>query len=434
MREERIEEIVLGAILLEKDAFHIVSNILDVECFTGWHSDVYQSVVDVSAQGKPVDLLTVCDNLKEKRSNIKPYEVASLTNKVASTANIEAHAWILKNKSVKSKLNMLGLMIAQETEKDNVTVTEIIDKVQERFNQITLSREVVKPEMLREIITRELAERANRKGGTLGTPTGLSFYDKVIGGLYCGVHVIGARPAMGKTAFAVSVAVNACNHMPVCFWSGEMTRDKIALRIESYLTGIPTERLRLQKINDSERNIYNGSHSKMMDLNIEIDDTPSLKFSELRIKCLKWQAKHGQFILVLDYLGLLDDGGDEYRGVTQNSKQIHALANELQIPILLLHQLSRNVEQRADRMPQLSDLRGSGGIEQDADTVTFLYRPEYYDLNVDPITGAEVEHEKAYALVRKNREGITGEIELRFIGQASKYEDWHVENYQHTPF
>jgi replicative DNA helicase len=136
----------------------------------------------------------------------------------------------------------------------------------------------------------------------------------------------------------------------------------------------------------------------------------------------------------MDYLGLMDDGGDEYRGVTQNSKNIHAMANELDIPILLLHQLSRSVESRPDKLPQLSDLRASGGIEQDADTVTFLYRPDYYQLEIDPISGQATEQGKAYAIIKKNREGICGACDLRFVGQSSRYENWNVDNVGDTPF
>ena len=371
MKHEKIEVIVLGSILMEKGAYHVVSNILQPDYFTGWHEEVYTAIVEVNADGNPIDILTVCDKLKAKRSNLKAYDVAALTNKIGSSANIEAHAWILKNKAIKRELELLGLMIAQDAEKDNVSVNELLENVQERVNAMTTSFEQVKPERLATIMNRELTERSTREGGMMGVATGLHKWDIAIGGLYTGVHVVAARPAMGKTAFAVSIAVNACRELPVCFWSGEMIRDKIALRVESYLSGIETERLRLNRINDSERIKYEQAHTTMQDLDFEVDDTPSINFAQLRIKCLKWKAKFGKFILVMDYLGLMDDGGDEYRGVTQNSKNIHAMANELDIPIVLLHQLSRSVESRPNKVPQLSDLRASGGIEQDADTVTF---------------------------------------------------------------
>tara|TARA_R100000654_G_scaffold14554_2_gene31379 strand:- start:12197 stop:13501 length:1305 start_codon:yes stop_codon:yes gene_type:complete len=434
MQQVKIEAIVLGAILMEKDAYHVVSNILQPDYFTGWHEDLYEAIVEVNADGKPIDLLTVCDKLKQKRSKVKAYDVAALTNKVGSSANIESHAWILKNSAIKSDLCMMGLMIAQEAEKDNVKVSDLLDNVQQRVNAMTTSFEQVKPERLATIINRELAERSNRQGGMMGVPTGLHKWDKAIGGLYTGVHVVAARPAMGKTAFAVSIAVNACQHLPVCFWSGEMIRDKIALRVESYLSDIQTERLRLNRINDSERRKYDKAHLQMQQLDFEVDDTPSINFAQLRIKCLKWRAKYGKFILVMDYLGLMDDGGDEYRGVTQNSKNIHAMANELDIPIVLLHQLSRSVESRPDKVPQLSDLRASGGIEQDADTVTFLYRPEYYELNDDPIRGGQTEKSKAYGIIKKNREGECLVCDLQFVGKSSRYDNWIVDNVDILPY
>ena len=434
MQQEKIEAIVLGAILMEKGAYHVVSNILQRDYFTGWHEDLYEAIVEVNADGKPIDLLTVCDKLKQKRSKVKAYDVAALTNKVGSSANIESHAWILKNSAIKSDLCMMGLMIAQEAEKDNVKVSDLLDNVQQRVNAMTTSFEQVKPERLATIINRELSERSNRQGGMMGVPTGLHKWDKAIGGLYTGVHVVAARPAMGKTAFAVSIAVNACHHLPVCFWAGEMIRDKIALRVESYLSGIQTERLRLNRINDSERMKYDKAHLQMQDLDFEVDDTPSINFAQLRIKCLKWRAKYGKFILFMDYLGLMDDGGDEYRGVTQNSKNIHAMANELDIPIVLLHQLSRSVESRPDKVPQLSDLRASGGIEQDADTVTFLYRPEYYELNNDPIRGGQTEKHKAYGIRKKNREGECLVCDLQFVGKSSRYDNWIVDNVDILPY
>ena len=434
MKHEKIEAIVLGAILMEKGAYHVVSGILQPNYFTGWHEEVYTAIVEVNADGKPIDLLTVCDKLKAKRSNLKAYDVAALTNKLGSSANIEAHAWILKNRAIKRELELMGLMIAQEAEKDNVSVNDLLDNVQQRVNAMTTSFEQVKPERLGTIMNRELAERSTREGGMMGVPTGLHLWDKTIGGLYTGVHVVAARPAMGKTAFAVSIAVNACRELPVCFWSGEMIRDKIALRVESYLSGIQTERLRLNRINDSERMKYDQAHTTMQDLDFEVDDTPSINFAQLRIKCLKWKAKYGKFILVMDYLGLMDDGGDEYRGVTQNSKNIHAMANELDIPIVLLHQLSRSVESRSDKVPQLSDLRASGGIEQDADTVTFLYRPDYYELKEDPLRGGETEKGKAYGIIKKNREGECLVCDLRFVGQSSRYDNWDVDNVDFTPF
>ena len=148
MQHEKIEAIVLGAILMEKGAYHVVSGILQPDYFTGWHEEVYTAIVEVNADGKPIDLLTVCDKLKAKRSNLKAYDVAALTNKLGSSANIEAHAWILKNRAIKRELELMGLMIAQEAEKDNVSVNDLLDNVQQRVNAMTTSFEQVKPERL----------------------------------------------------------------------------------------------------------------------------------------------------------------------------------------------------------------------------------------------------------------------------------------------
>ena len=200
-----------------------------------------------------------------------------------------------------------------------------------------------------------------------------------------------------------------------------MTADKVFLRIESNISGIPTNRLRVNEVHSDELQELDFAHAWCKDAKIEVDDTPNLDINKLRVKCMKWKAEHGKFMLVMDYLGLMDDGGDEYKGVTYNSKKIHQIANEFEIPVLLLHQLSRAVESRPLKMPELSDLRGSGGIEQDADTVTFLYRPHYYQLPTDPATGQEPHMNDAYALVRKNREGRTGDIPLTFEGHRSKF-------------
>ena len=209
--------------------------------------------------------------------------------------------------------------------------------------------------------------------------------------------------------------------LPVCIWSGEMTSDKIFLRIESNLSGITTQRLRINNIYPNEIESLDMAHVWASKAPIEVDDTPNINIAQLRVKCMNWKRKHGRFALIMDYLGLMDDGGDEYKGVTFNSKRIHQLANEFDIPIMLLHQLSRSVESRENKIPELSDLRGSGGIEQDADTVTFLYRPHYYGFPNDPITGHFCDPNVAYALIRKNREGDVGEIAMSLHGHRSAF-------------
>jgi replicative DNA helicase len=420
-REDKIQDIVLGAILLEKSAYSIVGHILTPDDFVGHTAHIYKAIQEVHDDNLDIDLLTVTERLRA--SNMLEhcggaYGVASLTNKVASTANLESHAYLLKQRSTKSQAKRLGYFLA---EAEDMKVTELVEHIQKSLDHMVTNVQGSNSLKLVDIMDRELEERKLRKGGMQGVPSGLTEWDNVIGGVYPGVHVVAARPAMGKTAFAVSVMIQACQTMPVCMWSGEMTADKVFLRIESNISGIPTNRLRVNEVHSDELQELDFAHAWCKDARIEVDDTPNLNINQLRVKCMKWKAEHGKFMLVMDYLGLMDDGGDEYKGVTYNSKRIHQIANEFEIPILLLHQLSRNVESRPLKMPELSDLRGSGGIEQDADTVTFLYRPHYYQLPTDPATGQEPHINDAYALVRKNREGRTGDIPLTFEGHRSRF-------------
>lgn len=421
MENLRLQEVILAQVLLEKDAYHVCKAILVPEDFTHDYRHIYQAVQDVDEAGLSVDLITVVDRLTamKKLDDVGgAYGVASLTNKVASSGNIESHSLLLKKRSAIHKAKQLGAYLSalEGTEKH----TDVIERIQTDVDNM-LSGQSANSRLLAEVMEDELEERKGRTGSLAGYPTGMRDWDRVIGGVYAGVHVVAARPAMGKTAFAVTCAIEISKSVPVCIWSGEMTADKIFLRVESNLSGVPTNRLRLNNMYANEIEDVERAHGWVKQCQIEVDDTPNLDIANLRIKVMKWKARYGSFVLVMDYLGLMEDGGDEYRGVTNNSKRIHQIANEFDVPVILLHQLSRSVESREDKYPSLSDLRGSGGIEQDADTVTFLYRPDYYKLKVDPITGMDVEPNLAYAIVKKNREGMVGDVQLKFEGHRSRF-------------
>ena len=422
METDKIQSIILGQVLLEKTAFPEGQNILTKSDFVGYHAEIWQSCVDLESKGLAIDLLTVVDDLKGKGILEQcggAYTIASMTNEVAGIINLESHARILKNRSTMSKARDLGrYLLGLESTGDAMPV---IEHIQKSLDSLITGAQHTNSRLLNEIMIDELEARKSRKNGLQGASIGLTAWDDVIGGLYTGVHVVAARPAMGKTAFAVSAAISLTKELPVCIWSGEMTSDKIFLRIESNLSGITTQRLRINNIYPNEIESLDIAHVWASKAPIEVDDTPNINIAQLRVKCMNWKRKHGRFALIMDYLGLMDDGGDEYKGVTFNSKRIHQLANEFDIPIMLLHQLSRSVESRENKIPELSDLRGSGGIEQDADTVTFLYRPHYYGFPNDPITGHFCDPNVAYALIRKNREGDVGEIAMSFHGHRSAF-------------
>ena len=425
MERDKVQEVILGASLMEPSAFNVIRNVLKPNDFEGWHRYVFEAMLAIDKRGESADLLTVNAELT-KLDKLKlcgnAYAIASLTLKIAGGGNIETHAKLLRQYSTVSKAERLASYIVSQTQNENTDTYKLIEGIKDRLVDMegnVLSRE---PRLLVDIMEAELEERKSRTGDISGTPTGLTDWDRIIGGLYNGVHIVAARPAMGKTAFLVTCAINASNNnVPVCIWSGEMTADKVYLRVESNISGVPTERLRLNRVQSYEQENVDFAQEWTRSAQIEVDDTPNLNLADLRIKALNWKHKYGKFILMLDYLGLMEDNGDEYKGVTYNSKRLHQLSNELEIPILLLHQLSRNVETRPDKVPQLSDLRASGQIEQDANTVTFLYRPEYYKLETDPIDGGIVEEGKSWAIIKKNREGMTGAVSLRFEGVRSRF-------------
>lgn len=418
-----LQEVILGACLMEANAYAVAKSIVTQDDFVGWHQDVFSAMETLDSQKMGIDLITVTEMLKRHKKLDKcggAYAVASLTNKLASGKGVNDHAILLMDYSLRDKANDLVIQLGNAVA-ENSSVAHMLEQIQNTLDCMQGKTKSNNTKTLAAVMDQELVDRKERKGGMIGVSSGLTDFDRTIGGIYTGVHVIGARPAMGKTAFAVSVAINAVAEIPVVFWSGEMTADKIFLRVESNLSGIPTERLRINEIHQGEEQGLYEAHKWVERANFLVDDTPNLTMADLRVKALGWKSKLGRFMLVMDYLGLMDDGGDEYRGVTQNSKRIHAMANELDLPILLLHQLNRSVETRDFKIPQLSDLRASGGIEQDADTVSFLYRPHYYKLDRDPISGLETQNDRAYILVKKNREGKTGAISCCFEGHRSRY-------------
>jgi replicative DNA helicase len=424
MDKNFIQEVILGAVLLDRRGYDVAKSIVGQDDFIGSYKAVWSAFDSLNDKGLGIDLITATNELKSLNlldSIGGAYFVADLTNKIASAGGIEDHCKILKEYSIKDQAHKLGIRLMEES--SDKSSTDLMETIQKGLDQMQNKGSLRNSKKIAEVMALELHDRKNRKGGLIGVSSGMRDFDNFIGGIYTGVHVLAARPAMGKTAFAVSVAINAVDEIPVVFWSGEMTADKIFLRVESNLSGIPTERLRINEIHRSEDQDLQRAHLLIDRMNFTVDDTPNLNMNQLRVKAMSWKSKLGRFLLVMDYLGLMDDGGDEYKGVTSNSKRIHQLANELDLPILLLHQLNRSVESRDNKIPQLSDLRASGGIEQDADTVSFLYRPHYYKLERDPISGLETDASKAWIIVKKNREGKTGEVCARFEGHRSRYSD-----------
>lgn len=439
-----LEEAVLGALMLEKEALNDVIDILSPQSFyKEEHQKIYAAIRDLFNQGKPIDILTVTDMLKS-RAELDfvggPYYISQLTSRVASSAHIEYHARIISQKHILRELIRISSETIRDAYDDTSDVFDLLDKTEKGLYDITQGNIRKEYEKMSSIInsTREYLEMLSKqKEGLSGVPSGFTELDRFTSGFQkSDLIVVAARPGMGKTSFVLSLARNtAVDHKkPVGLFSLEMSTRQLALRLISSETELDAEKLRRGKLENYEWEQFITKVGKLSDAPIFIDDTPALSVYELRAKCRRMKAKHNVEMIIVDYLQLMTVGGDgkNFKGANREqeisfiSRSMKNIAKELDIPIIALSQLSREVEKRGgEKRPQLSDLRESGAIEQDADIVAFLYRPEYYKITQDE-QGNSTEG-LTEVIIAKHRNGATGTVNLRFISNRSKFTDW--ENY-----
>lgn len=428
-----LEEAVLGAAMLDKGAFSIIVEKLRPESFyLPAHSTIYEVMMQLFSETKPIDILTVRERLKkeEKLNQIGDVNyLMDLTNKVASAANIEYHAHIILQKYIQRELIRVSTQTIKDSYEDTKDVLEMLDSAEQSLFDITdqnLNTGFEAVGAVAAMVQKEIEQIAEREDGLTGVTTGFPELDKMTNGWQKqDLVIIAARPGMGKTAFTLSLAKNAAdNGMGVGIFSLEMSNSQLVKRLLSMESMIEAKKLKEGSLSKDEWPILHSSVEKLSELPIFIDDTPAINIFELRAKCRRLKQNHGIQLIVIDYLQLMSAGSggkqrmNREQEISSISRSLKAMAKELDVPVIALSQLSRAVETRGgDKRPQLSDLRESGAIEQDADIVTFIYRPDYYDLDED----IDVPDNLAEIILSKHRNGALGTVNLRFLKEFVKF-------------
>jgi replicative DNA helicase len=430
-----LEEAVLGAIMIEKDAFSHVAELLKPEHFYKTaHQKIFEAIVALSVDGNPVDMHTVTEQLR-KTANIEevggPYYIALLTAKVASAAHLEFHANIIVQKYLARELIRISSEVQTKAFEDTTDVDDLLQETEARVFEISqqkVKKDVVQIEpVVAEAIAR-MQEAANKQG-TSGVPSGFHSLDKITSGWQkSDLVIIAARPAMGKTAFVLSMAKNMAVdfNTPVAVFSLEMSNVQLVNRLIMNVCQIEGEKIKNGQLNREEWTLLDENIKPLLKAPIYIDDTPSLSVFELRSKARRLVKERHVECLIIDYLQLMNASGMSFgsreQEISMISRSLKGLAKELDIPIIALSQLNRGVEGRTGiegKRPQLSDLRESGAIEQDADMVCFIHRPEYYHFTED--TKGNSLLGIAEIIISKHRNGAVGDVQLRFKGELAKF-------------
>jgi replicative DNA helicase len=440
-----IEEAVLGAIMLEKDAIIEVLDILKPESFyKDTHKKIYQAAVDLSMQEKAIDLYTVTEELRNREQLEEiggPLYLAQLTSKVASTAHIEYHARIVAQKYIQRELISVSSDIQEKAFDNTVDVDDLLDFSEGELFKIAEGNIRKKSAKINSILheaIRQIEEAGKNEGNLSGVPSGYTKIDRITSGWQrSDLVIIAARPSMGKTAFILSMARNMAveHNQSTAIFSLEMSSVQLVNRLIVSETQLPSEKIRTGKLADFEWEQLEYKIKKLEDAPIYIDDTPGISIFELRAKCRRLKRQHNIEIIIIDYLQLMtgtpETKGNREQEVSTISRALKGIAKELDVPIIALSQLNRSVEMRSgDKRPQLSDLRESGAIEQDADMVLFIHRPEKYGFTEDEEGNSLVG--MADIIIAKHRNGALDDVRLRFQDKFAKFSD--VEDAEIAPF
>ena len=430
-----MEEAVLGAIMLEKEAVITILDILKPESFyKDAHRKIFKAISDLSSREYPVDLYTVTEELKahhELESVGGPVYLTQLTSKVVSAANVDYHARIVAQKYIQRELIRVSTEIQTRSFDDTWDVTELLDYSENELFQIAegnIKREVSPINLVIKDAIREIEEAGKREDALVGTPSGFTKLDRLTSGWQKSeLIIIAARPSMGKTALALSMARNmAIDHgKKVAIFSCEMSSIQLVNRLIVAETDIPGDKIRNGRLSEEEWKQLDSRIKKLVQAPIFIDDTPAISIFELRAKCRRLMAQHKLDIVIVDYLQLMsgpDNAGSREQEVSNISRSLKSIAKELNVPIIALSQLNRSVEMRGGtKRPLLSDLRESGAIEQDADMVVFIHRQEKFGLT----TFEDGSSTKGIAeiILAKNRNGPVDDVRLRFREEKAQFVD-----------
>lgn len=430
-----VEEAVLGALMLERDAYISVADIIDVNSFyKEEHQKIFEVIKYLSTHEKPVDLLMVTQELKNREildSVGGPLYITRLTSQVASAAHIEFHARIIAQKYIQRELIRVSSEIQTKAYDDTIDVDDLIDYSETALFQVAegnIKKETVPIKPLLREASQLIEEASKRDDGLSGVPSGFTSLDRITSGWQkTDLIIVAARPSMGKTAFVLSMARNmAVEHRkPVGVFSLEMSSLQLVNRLLASETELGSEKIKNGRLQAWEWTHFNRKLNILEDAPIFIDDTPALSVFEFRAKCRRLKMQHDISAVVVDYLQLMtagsDNRGSREQEVSMISRSLKAIAKELDIPILALSQLNRSVESREGKRPQLSDLRESGAIEQDADIVCFIHRPEYYGITEDESGNSLIG--VAEIIIAKHRNGAVGDVQLSFKKQLARFAD-----------
>jgi replicative DNA helicase len=442
--DSELEQLILGAILLEGKAMVTVMAHLSPERFYDpKNATVFEVMVELYIQNSPIDLLTVTQAVRKKRLLDQaggPAYIASLTNRVASTANLDQWCLFLNEHFMKREFARISSQVHELSFDGTTDVFEIYDRFTGQMSQIF--NKSVKTTMshvseLTEKVAEAVISRESTTTGVSGLTTGIISVDRLIGGHQkSDLMYIAGRPGMGKTAMALSEMLSMAIHgVPVAFFSLEMSSSQVIFRLLSMLTGIDGSKLMKYKLETEELRLFQSKKDYLNMLPIYIDDTAGLSVFDLRTRVKTMVEKHSVSIVYIDYVQLLGSGArkagqNREQEISTISRNLKLIAKECDLPVVALSQLSRAVEARAEKRPMLSDLRESGSLEQDADIVVFLYRPEYYGVLADE-AGNSIEGMGEY-IVAKQRNGSTGIARMRFLPNVMRYIDYN-NNIQHEP-
>ncbi|MBD0285182.1 MAG: replicative DNA helicase [Flavisolibacter sp.] len=438
---KELEEAVLGAIMLEKGAFDAVVEILKPECFyVDAHQRIFKAMKGLAAKSQPIDILTVVEELRtmEELDVIGgPYYVTKLTNAVVSSANIQAHSRIILQKFIQRELIRISGEIISDAYEDSTDVFDLLDQAESKIYEVTSTHLRNNYETIDSVLVKtiqRIEDLRHQNVDITGVPSGFQSLDKVTYGWQnTDLIILAARPSVGKTAFALNLARNAALHpvkaTPVAVFSLEMSAGQLVQRILSAESEIWLEKIARGKMEEHEmKQLYARGIQRLAQAPIFIDDTPALNIFELRAKCRRLKNLNNIGLIIVDYLQLMSGTGENRNAnreqeISNISRSLKSLAKELHIPIIALSQLSREVEKRKEgnKMPQLSDLRESGAIEQDADMVMFLYRPEYYDVTQNEM--GESNRGETHVRIAKHRNGMLDTIKLRALLHIQKFID-----------
>jgi replicative DNA helicase len=433
---KELEEAVLGALMLEKDAYPLVSEILRPESFyENKHQLIYKAITELAFDQKPVDIMTVTEQLKKDGVLEEvggPFYISHLSSLVTSAAHIEYHARIIAQKFLARELINFSGKIATKAYDETIDVDDLMQEAEGNLFEISqrnLKKDYTQIDPVIKEALDNLKKAAAQADGLSGIASGYHELDKKTSGWQkSDLIIIAARPAMGKTAFVLSMAKNMAidQHIPTAMFSLEMSNVQLVNRLISNVCEIPGEKLKSGQLAPYEWQQLDYKIKNMMNAPFYIDDTPSLSVFELRTKARRLVRENHVQIILIDYLQLMNangmSNGSRQEEVSNISRSLKGLAKELNIPIIALSQLNRSVEMRdpkEGKRPQLSDLRESGAIEQDADMVCFIHRPEYYKIFTDD-NGNDVRG-MAEIIIAKHRNGAVGDVKLRFKGEYVKF-------------